>query len=152
LTFAAKKGVNPMWRKTFLVTCVGGYLVVAGLLGCAKKGPQQYKVFGTVTFKGAPLSDGVIMFTPESGSSGTSASIPIKNGKYESPPGGGLAPGKYKVMISAAAGGSEPKNPDEPPGVSELRKELIPEKYNVRSDIIREVQANNNNQFDFDIK
>jgi len=141
-----------MWRKTFLVTCVGGYLVVAGLLGCAKKGPQQYKVFGTVTFKGAPLSDGVIMFTPESGSSGTSASIPIKNGKYESPPGGGLAPGKYKVMISAAAGGSEPKNPDEPPGVSELRKELIPEKYNVRSDIIREVQANNNNQFDFDIK
>jgi hypothetical protein len=141
-----------MWRKTFLVTCVGGYLVVAGLLGCAKKGPQQYIVFGTATFKGAPLSDGVIMFTPESGSSGTSASIPIKNGKYESPPGGGLAPGKHKVMISAAAGGSEPKNPDEPPGVSELRKELIPEKYNVHSDIIREVQDNNNNQFDFDIK
>jgi len=141
-----------MKRKTLIAIGIGAYLATAGLLGCTKKGPQQYKVFGTVTFKGAPLSDGVIMFTPEGSSSGTSAAIPIKNGKYESPPGGGLTPGKYRVMISAAAGGSEPKNPDEAPGVSELRKELIPEKYNIRSDIVREVQANNNNQFDFEIK
>jgi hypothetical protein len=141
-----------MVRSIRIAAGIAGCLMAVGLVGCGKKGPQNYKVFGTVTFKGAPLAEGVIMFTPEGGTGGTSASIPIKDGKYESPPGGGLAPGKYKVMISAAAGGSAPKNPDEPPGVSDLQKELIPEKYNVRSDIVREVQANNNNQFDFDIK
>lgn len=140
--------VRKVWSGTIL--SLGVVVIIA--CGCGKKGPENYRVFGTVNFKGSPLSEGVIMFAPADGQPGTNASIPIKNGKYESPPGGGLAPGKYKVMISAAAGGSAPKNPDEPPGVSDLQKELIPEKYNVKSDIVREVQPNNNNQFDFDIR
>jgi hypothetical protein len=140
-----------MHGKAWLIV-LSAAIAVLSLGGCGSKGPQNYRVFGTVNFKGAPLAEGVIMFAPAEGNTGASTSIPIKDGKYESAAGGGLPPGRYKVMISAGAGGGAPKNPDEPPGISDVQKELIPEKYNVRSDIIREVQPNNNNQFDFDIR
>ena len=43
-------------------------LAIAAALfsGCSDKGPERVIVSGTVTYKGKPVSDGTILFTPRS--------------------------------------------------------------------------------------
>ena len=122
------------------------------LAGCGPAGPKKYKVSGAVQFEGRPLDQGVITFAPEDPNQGTYATIPITGGKYESPPDGGLLPGKYKVMISSAAGEAAPPGPDDAPGISGIQKDRIPAKYNANTELTREVKADDPNVFDFDLK
>ena len=59
-------------------------LVGASLVGCGQRGPKRYSVSGEVTFEGAPVVDGMIMFTPDSrkGNTGPQGYAIIKDGKY----------------------------------------------------------------------
>ncbi len=54
-------------------------------VGCGGKKAENYRVFGTVTFQGKPLQQGVITFTPADGRQGVNAVWTITDGKYESP-------------------------------------------------------------------
>ena len=54
---------------------------------------------GTVKYKGTPLANGSITFTPDGGS-GSLGGATIKDGAFEMPAASGLLAGKYKVSIS----------------------------------------------------
>src|SRR5262245_3095969 len=61
-------------------------LVFAGLsLGCGDSGPPRTDVWGTVTWKGAPIPAGHIFFTPDAtkGNHGLQGVAVIENGKFD---------------------------------------------------------------------
>lgn len=129
------------------------FLIVAvTLAGCAASGPERHKVSGSVQFRGRPLEKGLISFVPEDPARGEFATLPINGGKYETPASNGLLAGKYKVLISSPAGEMKPPGPDDPPGISGIQKDLIPARYNEKSDLTREVKAGDPNVFDFELK
>jgi len=103
--------------------------------------PKRYGVSGTVKYKGEPIKAGAITFRAENGTSGGGQ---IVNGKYDIPADVGLPEGKYRVSISYP----DPKVPapkgDETPGVVLPSNELIPEKYNTKSELTAEIKAQAN--------
>jgi len=60
-----------------------------------------------------------------------------------------LPPGKYRVAISYP----DPKAPqpkaDETPGVVTQAKELLPEKYNAKTELTAEIKAQGTNEVNF---
>lgn len=71
-------------------------LALVLLIGCADDGPPRYHVSGTVTYQGAPVPHGSIVFQPDStqGNSGPSGSATIEDGAFDTrvngePPIGG---------------------------------------------------------------
>jgi hypothetical protein len=112
------------------------FLVV--LLGCAGSEKPKYPVRGTVTFDGAPVEEGDILFLP--GQEGGR----IEDGAFEF-----LAtPGSKRVEIRASKLDPKLKNPrGEPTPV-----DYIPPKFNTQSTLKAEVTASGPNQFTFDLK
>jgi hypothetical protein len=123
-----------------------------GVLGCGEgKDPHgRQALTGTVTFQGHPLGAGSIKFLPAQ-DKGLSAGALIRDGRYAIPREQGLAPGTYRVLISAleptpvpaGAPGSDPAPP---------AKELIPAEYNLDTRLRIEVKADQENNFAFTIK
>jgi hypothetical protein len=109
-----------------------------------------------VTLQGKPLDLGTIGFYPTAGPTRgvpfTPGGALIKNGKYVVPRDPGLAPGKYKVVISSGDG-KTPAASDEPPGPSGnfTSKDRIPGEYNIDTKLEVEVTKEGPNQFDFKI-
>jgi len=123
--------------------------------GCgAEKDPQgRLPISGAVTLDGAPLNKGSIRFEPQDAQAGTPSGAMIDKGRYAIPRDQGLAPGVYRVILTATEASAENRtadeimnNPGPPP------KELIPPSYNRQSKITVEVKAAGPNQFDFPIK
>lgn len=115
-----------------------GAAVILLTAGC---GERTYKVSGTVTFDGKPVETGSIAFEAADGGAGVAASG-IRNGKYELQ----SKAGQKKVIISAFR--VRPGTENEPqPAVDEY----IPKKYNVETELIKEVMATDN-RFDFELK
>jgi hypothetical protein len=122
------------------------------LLACGCGDPlNRQAVSGTVTFKGQPLEHGKIEFSPLDGQT-TLMGAEIANGHYSIPAKQGLTPGNYKVMINAPQGANF--NPTGAPG-SDLGPpptELMPERYNAKSELRAEVKKGEPNVFDFPLK
>jgi hypothetical protein len=124
-------------------------LLMLVLAGCSG-GDGRLPVTGDVKLKGAPLKDGIIEFSSASIVSGAQ----IINGKYEIPADQGLAPGEYKVSITAGDGKTPADSPDGipgPTGANIVSKELVPAEYNVKSKITANVTKSGPNKFDYDI-
>jgi hypothetical protein len=92
-----------------MVSCSRWGLVLAGLVllasaGCG--GPKLVPVNGKVTYKGEPITAAEIYFKPDPpGSSGTclASSVLEEDGTFTMttyPHGDGVAPGRYKVVLS----------------------------------------------------
>ncbi len=99
--------------------------------GCTPQS-NRIAVSGTVTLKGQPLDDGIIEFVSAELKSGAS----IIKGKYEIPQDQGLAPGEYKVLITAGDGRTPADSPDGipgPTGANIVSKDRIPPEYNTNS-------------------
>jgi hypothetical protein len=108
-------------------------------------------VLGKVTFDGRPLEAGMILFLPTAAEGKTQASGLIRDGKYDIPRREGPVPGTYRVVITASAGNAAP--PAGAPGKElPMPKELIPARYNTKSDLKVEVKKGGENQFNFDLK
>jgi hypothetical protein len=114
--------------------------------GCGSSGPNE-RVHGKVTLNGAPVAKGVISLAPVE--SGPSAAGEIVDGQYDIGPEKGPLPGRYKVSISGMIGtGKQEKDPDT--GETwEVMRESIPERYNSRTELIMEVKADGDNEFDY---
>ncbi|MCA9162876.1 MAG: hypothetical protein KDA59_13615 [Planctomycetales bacterium] len=124
-------------------------LAVVAFSGCGGEdyGDRQ-AVRGNVTFKGSPLDQGTIQFTPKSGS--TFGAAEIKNGQYEIPVEGGLSPGAYEVRVSS--GDSAAPASDPLPGESgPPAKERIPEEYNSKTTLEFTVSADGDNTYNVEI-
>lgn len=97
---------------------------------------------GQVTLDGAPIPDGQILFRPQPGVRGPTASAPIENGAYSIPAEHGPTAGTYAVVITA----------DRPTG-RQVQSEMIgsettaqyeqyvPAQYNDRTSLTAEVAA-----------
>src|SRR5262245_28750207 len=102
--------------------------------GCS--GPNISTVTGEVTLDGQPLKEGIIRFVPVNGDTPT-ADAPIVNGRFKAP----VPPGQKRVEISAPKPGKKRKAYDTPdsPEVEDVG-ELIPERYNAKSELPLTVQ------------
>jgi hypothetical protein len=106
--------------------------------GCGKSGPERFAVSGAVTFKGAPVPGGQIIFEPDSaaGNSGPSGYADIVDGHYDTATDGkGTIGGPHVVRITGLSG-----KPGEA-GVQPLFKE-----YQSQKDLPRETST-----ADFDV-
>lgn len=105
-------------------------------------------VSGVVTLDGKPVEGASVNFTPEkpeSAGAGGAYGKTDSQGRYslktvigDKP---GTVAGKYKVTISLSR--ATPNNPDGP------EKELIPTKYNAKSDLTFDVPPGGTDQADF---
>lgn len=130
-----------------------GFLLLLTSVGCgpAANSDGRKAVTGNISLNGAPIQSGSIRFEPESGQ--TASGSTIAEGKYEIPADKGLMPGKYRVFINATEPDSDQRSVEDlmnNPGPP--KKELIPAKYNKKSEVTIEVTKEGPNQFDFPIE
>ncbi len=80
-----------------------GVLLLA-LAGCSSGGPHN-TVSGTVTYKGAPVPYGKVVFEPDTkGAPGVQGIAEIRDGHYQTFPNAGTVGGAYKVHITGFTG------------------------------------------------
>jgi hypothetical protein len=120
--------------------------------GCGGEDTLPRKaVSGTVTFNGAPLKAGRIEFQPTSANETVAGVAGIVDGRYSIAQADGLVPGKYLVMITGPLAPPAPPK-EEMPGQRlpvAPAKELIPAKYNTKSELTAQVTKEGPNTFDF---
>lgn len=114
-------------RRVTYVCGMACAVVVSGLLsGCQSRagGIDRHPIEGEVTFNGAAVPHGEILFEPdpEKGNSGPASSGIIKNSKFEIPAARGVVGGAYVVRISGRGEASGGNEHDVDPG-----EELFPE-------------------------
>jgi hypothetical protein len=139
--------LRPGLRPAFLILALAAW---PGCGGATDDLPRE-PVYGSVTFEDKPVASGMIQFLPASPEAGTQAGAKIENGSYSVPREGGPVPGKYQVVINASSG--DAASPSGAPGkAAPVPKEIIPAKYNTRSELTAEVKKGGGNRFDFELK
>ena len=124
-------------RRVFVSVLAGLILAVTGC------GPGEVAVSGTVTLNGKPLDEGNIAFRslPVSATAEGKGG-PIVGGKF----GFKIPPGQHRVEITATRAATGPKDPF---GVAPPPKSIVPERYNGKSELKKEVRAGTPNEFEF---
>jgi hypothetical protein len=120
-----------LMRAAFAAAATAGLVVAVGCGG----GDQTGEVTGMVTLDGTPVETGAITFTPADGKSPT-AGAAIEAGKYTARVPAG--PAKVVINGSKVVGKKAlygPGSPERP-----VYAELLPEKYNEKSDVTYEVK------------
>lgn len=133
-------------------------------LGCGPSGPRLVPVSGKLTLNGAPLEGAGITFAPDPGnaastpggaSSGADGSFIAKSGDSD-----GLAPGKYKVLVTKSSLKDGAKVPDEfkddpiMAAMAGLTIDSLPPEYATAdtSPLTLEVPDGGGDDFTFDVK
>ncbi len=159
--------------KTLFFTVLG-FAAACGLAGCNTSPQMDYDsvglvdVSGTVRLDGKPLPNAVVVFESPDGQ--FSAGVTNDSGRYQlqfDSQASGVTPGEKTVRISTAQkitgvnteegseeappgeGSEESGEPAESGGQS---KELVPEKYNKRSELKKTVKPDESQTFDFELK
>ena len=131
-------------------------LILAVLLfsfGCGPKNELgRLPVSGEIKLNGQPLDQGTILFAPKQ-AQGVSSGGDILDGAFQIEEHKGLTPGSYFVRIYAADEEGEDVEPQLPgPGIK-TKRERIPPKYNLRSELKLVVEASQGEAvFDLDMK
>jgi hypothetical protein len=135
-----------------------GAIGIVGLVltlgsGCSGGGDgiARQAVSGSVTFDGKPLDHGEIILNPIQ--AGPSAGGTVAGGAFKIDRSGGPAAGKYRVMImSIQPTGRQVPDVEGPPGSKVAEQaNVIPERYNFKTDLEIEVVREGPNQFTFDL-
>ena len=123
--------------------------------GCGR-GKDRYArvpISGTVKLDSQPLMKGYLIFEPKSGQPTQSGGM-INNGSFNVPIQAGPVPGKYSVAIFSGADdpmGSAAGTPEGEMAAKKARGERVPRKFNIDTTLVREVTADGDNIFDFDL-
>jgi len=116
--------------------------ITALTLGCGSG--TGVPVSGTVTYNGKPLAEGDIIFAP-AGGPGVEAAGKIAGGSYSLT----ALPGPVLVKIYA----TREEGPKDPAMGMAPRKQYLPAKYNVSSELKREVSSDlSKNNLDFTLE
>ncbi|WP_240911481.1 hypothetical protein [Paludisphaera soli] len=120
--------------------------------GCgAQEGPPREPVAGVVTLDGQPLEKGLITFTPEAGGELVVSGL-IVDGAFNLPRDEGPGLGPHRVDVwSKKATGKAVKNPDDPENPNEERVEIVPPRYNLRSELKADVVQGGENRFTYEL-
>lgn len=132
----------------------------SALVGCGaeKDGRVRQPISGAVTVDGQPLKGGYLVFEPQ-GAQTTQSGGMIVEGKFDVPEQHGPEPGTYSVAIFAE--GAPPTTTTAQPGTPEYEAAMakakssqivIPDKYNVKTELTAEVTPGAANVFTFDLK
>jgi hypothetical protein len=120
-----------------LALCLGCLLAAFSLAACGgKRGPERVVVFGTVSYRGQPIPDGLIRFVPVEASSAPISGATIIGGRYRADSEGGVPIGTHKIEIEAHR---PPKAVASGEGARFRRSsafagyQYIPDKYNVKT-------------------
>ncbi|MFO0864643.1 MAG: hypothetical protein U0744_08340 [Gemmataceae bacterium] len=136
-----------MTRSTKAIATFGCLASMLALLGCPESGPQKAPVKGTVTLDGTKLESGSMQFMSAENKVPSSA-FTIKDGEFM----GEAYVGPMKVLVSAQKVVGKKKvydTPDSP--VKDITKELIPDRYNTKTELTAEVKPGPN-AFEFALK
>jgi hypothetical protein len=109
-----------------------------GVFGC---GPttslEKVIVSGEVTYNGAPIANGDVLFYPMPGTTGPMSGASIKDGRYMVDAKGGVPVGEHLVRINGFRSSGGPQSDDmraAKPGGERIQ--YIPTKYNEQSELI----------------
>ncbi|WP_165246353.1 hypothetical protein [Paludisphaera soli] len=124
-------------------------LVVAAVVGCGDSSePPRLPVSGKVTLDGKPLPAGQLTFVPLDGR--TASVAEVRDGAFQTDGSTGPAPGRYQVEIYAVEStGKTIPSPDIPGATIEEERDLVPERYNVKSELTAEVKPDGDNAYEF---
>ena len=124
---------------------VAVFFVTAGLIaGCG--GTPEGDVSGTVIYDGKPIEQGSISFIPADGN-GPSAGGGIKDGKYSASK---VPVGMAKIKITGAKVTSKKKMYDDSSDWVTTSSEILPAKYNDKTELLYDVRPGSQ-QKDFDL-
>lgn len=128
---------------------------------CNKKSaiPEgMVEVSGKVVFDQSPLVKGVVTFKPAgvvNASSEDVRRIAVIDGEYSLKGGRAIKPGEYSVTINSSRDINKKTKQEATPEMDPtdiVSEELIPAKYNTKSELKAMVSESGPNVFDFDLK
>jgi hypothetical protein len=139
---------------SFLHLCRFLFLAVAALAlaGCSSSDSGRSRVQGAVSYGGEAVDDGGIAFIPDDGGvAQVRATGEIRDGQYNLDGSRGPYPGKYRVEIFwYKKTGRQIASPSGK-AIKDETKQVIPAKYNDKTELKVEVKPGRNT-FDFDLK
>jgi hypothetical protein len=126
-------------------------VVALALAGCSSDSDRS-RVQGKVNYNGESVDDGGIAFIPE-GESTTQVRTTgeIRDGRYDLDSKRGPYPGKYRVEIYWNKKTGRQIANRAKTAFRDERKQAIPAKYNVKTELVRDVKPGRNT-LDFDLK
>ena len=125
------------------VCCLG---LTPCAIGCGR-GVGLTEINGTVLYKGKPVEKGTISFMPADGNGPTAAGI-VADGKYVMK----VSSGRKQVRIEAFHVKGQrrflPNDPNSP--MIDIQDQILPERYNAKSGLFRDVEAGGTFDFTLD--
>jgi hypothetical protein len=114
---------------------VGGFVWMLCVAGCGR-GDGLTQISGGVTYDGQPVKNGTISFLPPDGNGPTAAAI-IADGRYSVK----VAPDKKQVRIEGfkVVGQRHYVSNDPTSPMIDVQEQILPERYNVKSELTREI-------------
>ncbi len=141
---------RPYSRRGRVIGLGAALAALVGLAGCGDEGPTRESVAGKVSLDGKPLDSGTITFVPLDGA--TASVVEVRDGAFQTDRASGPAPGRYQVeIIAIEATGKKIPNPDFPSATIDEERDLIPPRYNIKSELTAEVKPNADNAFQFEL-
>ena len=121
------------------------------IVGCNRSGIERVVVTGQVKYNDEPIENGVIRFAPEAGTRLPVAAGQIKKGHYEVTRHGGVPVGTHRIEVTSyvAADGSKVENLL---SSTTPTRQLLPGRFNRKSDITREIPAEDPFTLDLDLR
>ncbi len=119
------------------LAAVCGFAWMLCVAGCGH-GDGLMQIGGGVTYDGQPVKNGTISFLPPDGNGPTAAAI-VTDGKYSVK----VAPGKKQVRIEGFKVVGQrhyvPNDPTSP--MVDVQEQILPERYNAKSTLTREIAS-----------
>jgi hypothetical protein len=132
---------------------VTALLLAVGLLMASGCREERVRIHGKITLDGVAIETGLITFIPEDKSKGQTAGATVSQGEYQvigtNPP----PPGSYRIEIESQkkTGKQIPAGSPLPPGTMvDETVQLIPAKYNTKSELKRDLKSGDN-PLDFEL-
>jgi hypothetical protein len=122
-----------------------GALVLFLVLGCGSSGPAKHTVSGQVTFDGAPVPEGDIIFEPVDKNLAADGGK-ITDGRYSLE----VKPGKHRVVIRASKLVKLPPGQKGAMGETEMHQGYIPARYNEKTELTADISGPR--ELDFTLK
>ncbi len=134
----------------FVASCLIVGIFSISLLGCGSKssGPATYKISGTVNLDGSPLESGSILFVDPDRQVQTYFAT-VRDGSFQTV----IEAGKRDVQITSVRESKDKKVPSaDGSGMVPASEQIIPVKYNEKTELQIAVEPGAKNQFEFELK
>ena len=123
-------------------------LGLVALVGCGG-GDDRFRLEGSITLDGEPLTTGGISFRPQRGTRGPTAGGRITDGKFFVEPAKGTFAGTFRVEIISSRKTGQKVMDNVMGTMADEYKQIIPVRYNRQSELTAEVKKDGPNKFEF---